>query len=671
MFRLPRGIVVALFSASLLAPAATATAGAKWEKVDPADAALTAPTVDPESGAEVLLWRISVEDAVTGPSVYSSVTHFLRVKVFDERGAASAGNAEILYDKGTVILDFAARTVRTDGSMVEVPRTDRFERTVVKAGGVKRKALAFAFPSVTPGAILEYRWSERRYDYDIEAVSLVLQRDLPVRLRELRVKPLPLGMTEWNFKMRCFGMPPPAFALDRDGFQRALLPPIRGLQTEPHMPPEYQTVPWATFYYTRTDDQKLDELWKEFARDQFAALSNRLKVDDAVKRTAAEITAGIAGDADRLNRLADWCRGSIENWNDDRLGAPVRDLEAMPRNKTPAETLSRKGGRANDLVYLFVALGRASGLDVRVALTGDRSEFFFDSRMGLKGFLDNPIAVARIGERLHFYDPGIRWLRGEGLAWWEDGQEALIVDRERAEFVPVPMTPPDSTRYVRVAHLRLADDGTLDGEVRLEFHGAAAAAEREYLDDLTPEERLERIRKRYLPQVAELVTSNAAFEHLEDTGRPLVAACAVRVPRYATVIGSRFLAPVAFFQSDHQATFPSDERRHPIYFHFPWSDEDTVSLALPEGFEVEGAPDLEPLVVKGVGAYRSSIVVAMDGRTARFHRSFRFGDGDAIYFPQSQYAGLKKVFDGVHERDRITVSLKRAAATAGGASEPK
>jgi transglutaminase-like putative cysteine protease len=663
--RARRGIALLGILVVLTLPQA-GSARTKWEPIDPADQSLSGPTVDPEAGAEVLLWRIDVEDAITGPTVHSSVTHFLRTKVFNQQGTEAASKAEIVFDKGTVVFDVAARTVRPDGSVVEVPASERFERTVVKAGGKKRKAITFAFPSVTPGSILDCRWTERQYDYDIEAVTLMLQRNLPVRTRELRVKPLPLGSTEWKFKMRCFGMAPPAFAEDKSGFQRALLAPIEALHDEPFMPPEFQATPWVTLYYTRGDDPKLDDLWKDFASDRMNALANRIRADRPVKEAADRILAGATGEQERMDRLAEWCRRSIDNWNDDRLGAPPHDLDKLPKNKTPSETLSRKGGRGDDLVYLFIALCRAAGLDARIALTGDRSDVFFDSRLGVKGFLTNPIAVVRVGDRLHYYDPGVRWIHGEGLSWWEDGQEALILDPEHAEFVQIPMAPPDSARTLRSARLRVAADGSLDGEVRLEFHGGAAESERERMDDLTPAERVERLRTELLPSLAELVVTEATFDDLEETERPLVASCTVHAPRFASRVGSRLLVPIAFFQAGRPALFPLEKRRHAIYFHRPWATDDTVSVTLPEGFDLEAAPDLTPLSAKGVGAYRAACLAAIDRKSVLYQRSFRFGDGDAIYFPASQYPALKRVFDGIHERDQVTVSLKRAESPGAG-----
>ncbi len=657
-----------------LVSSTVAHAGSKWRPVDAHELALTRPSVDPDAGAEVLLWRITVEDAITGPNVLSDVTHFLRVKVFDQRGVEAVGNPDIVYDKGTSIVDFAARTVRPDGSMVEVTKADRFERTIVKADGIKRKALSFAFPALAPGVVLEYHWTERRYDEDIDGVQLILQRDLPVCVRELRIKPLQIDLPYLNFKVRYFGMQPPTFSPEKDGFQRALLPPIRGTRTEPYMPPELQSVPWAVLYYGRDEDPEPKKLWEEFASERWHRMSERIKVDNTVRRAAEEIVVGASTDEERLDRIAAWCRASIERWDDDIVGAPARDLEKMPKNRTPSQTLKRKGGRANDLVYLFIALCRSLGLDASIALTANRSYIFFNSKLRMQWPLTNPIAVVRLGERRRFYDPGVRWIHGDGLAWWEDGQEAFVLGKDQGAFIQVPMAPPDSTHTIRSCRGVLRDDGTFEGDVRIAFCSLAGATEREWLDDLTPDERLERIRTTHLPSLPGLVMSHPEIDALEDTSHPLVVRCSVRIPNYGATVGSRLIVPVAFFNQGRGAVFPSDDRTNPVYFHRGWCETDSVWIDLPDGFDVEAAPVVQPLEARGVGSYRANALVSMDGRSVRLLQSFRFGDGDAIYFPTSEYPTLKRFFDGVGERVRATLSLKHAQTDSGqsgggGASE--
>ena len=177
-----------------------AFAGSKWPPVDPEELAVKQGVVDPEADAEALLWEIRVEDSGNEVSVHNDVSHHLRIKVFTERGREARSRVDIPYDGDTVIHDLAARTIRPDGSVVEVKRDAIFERTIVRANGRKVKAKSFAVPNLEVGSIVEYRWTERRYENVVNYLTVPLQQEFPVRMAELWIKPL-LGIDpRWQFR---------------------------------------------------------------------------------------------------------------------------------------------------------------------------------------------------------------------------------------------------------------------------------------------------------------------------------------------------------------------------------------------------------------------------------------------------------------------------------------
>ena len=129
----------------------------EWRPVEPAELALKTPMVDPDADAEAIFWDIRVDDGGESDLVLS---HYIRIKIFTERGRDKQSKIDIPYFSGTKIKDIAARTIKPDGSIAELTKEDIIERTVVKLGGIKLKARSFAFPSIEPGAIVEYKWKE-------------------------------------------------------------------------------------------------------------------------------------------------------------------------------------------------------------------------------------------------------------------------------------------------------------------------------------------------------------------------------------------------------------------------------------------------------------------------------------------------------------------------------
>src|SRR5215210_3940161 len=71
-------------------------AGDEWKPVDPAELALKAPVVEKDADAEALFWEVRIDDGAVGELIF---THYLRVKVFTERGRESQSKIDIPFGK--------------------------------------------------------------------------------------------------------------------------------------------------------------------------------------------------------------------------------------------------------------------------------------------------------------------------------------------------------------------------------------------------------------------------------------------------------------------------------------------------------------------------------------------------------------------------------------------
>jgi hypothetical protein len=113
----------------------------------------------------------------------------VRIKIFTERGRDQYSKIDIPYIGGIKIKDVAARTIKADGSIIELLKDDIIEKTVVKVSGLKLRTKTFAFPGIEPGAIIEYKWKEVRSNSSANNMRLQFQRDIPVQAVTYRIKP--------------------------------------------------------------------------------------------------------------------------------------------------------------------------------------------------------------------------------------------------------------------------------------------------------------------------------------------------------------------------------------------------------------------------------------------------------------------------------------------------
>src|ERR1051326_3808990 len=192
-----------------------ALAGDEWRAVDPTELALKTSVVEKDADAEALFWEVRVDDGEADELIFSN---YVRVKVFTERGKESQSQIDLTYFGSSKIKDISARTIKPDGSIIELKKDDVHERTIVKTNGLKVRSKSFAMPGVEVGSIIEYRWREVQGESDANYVDLQFQRDIPVRSVSYLVRPY-TGPYARGLSYKEFHMPPGTkFEKAKNGF---------------------------------------------------------------------------------------------------------------------------------------------------------------------------------------------------------------------------------------------------------------------------------------------------------------------------------------------------------------------------------------------------------------------------------------------------------------------
>jgi len=632
-------------------------AGFEWEPVHPEDRQSMRARVDSTADAEAHFWKIRVEDGWNGSQIYSDLHQHLRVQVFNDRGAAAMNTVAIPYVSQSKILDLQARVVRPDGSTIEVAKNTMLERTLVKAGGRKVKEKTFVFPDLKPGSILEYRWTERRYDRLANYVRLELQKEYPIRTLELRVRPLDVPELSLSFRMASFHGPTPVFD-EAGGFHNAELHNVPAFRAEPRMPPEDAVRHWILFQYRTTEDPPPTEAWKQLAKNMAEIFRQRVQPNGDVKKAAREVIGESATDGEKVRRLSAFCRAKVRNIEEDAVGLPPVP-DKIDDNDRPEKTLRRGVGTSADIQCLLVALATASGMQARLALLPDPDQTF-DTELFTPYFLTESCVAIWAGHAWTFVNPAERYTPDGALPAHQEGRLALILDSETTGFIRTPLAPPAASEARRRGSFKLAPDGTLEGSVLLQYSGHWGEAMKEDVDEVSPDQREKNLREQVRARIASAELSDVRIEHASDAEGPYTVSYRLRIPGYAARVGKRLLLGPAVFETGQTADFPSASRRYPVWFPYPWAEDDSLRIDLPPGFTAETLPQLEPIRLQDLGGYDGFLASSMDGTTLLFRRRFEFGHNGALNFPPSEYPGLKKAFDSVAERDAMSVSLTSA-----------
>ena len=640
-----------------------------WRPITPEELQMKAPKVEPDADAEAIFWEVYVTDEETGGDLQTVLHHYLRVKIFNERGRESFSKIDIPFGKiegigfNVKIRDIAARTTKTDGSVIELKESDIFDRDVLKGGGIKLKAKSFAVPGIEPGAVIEYRWKEVRGTVSYYQ-RLQFAREIPVEFLRYHIKPLP--HPELGAGFQPFNVKNTPFTKDSDGFWVTSASNIPSFKEEPRMPPEYAVRPWILVYYTKEGKIDPDKYWKDYGKREYNSHKGSMKVSAEVRQAATEAVGSEIDPEKKVQKIFDYVRAKIKNPFDDRLNLSAEEVKKIKSNNNPSDTLKRGQGKGHDINMLFAAMSTAAGLEARNVNLPSRADIFFPKWFTDDYFMRTENIAVKVGDTWKFYDPASRYVTFGMLSWQEEGQPALISDPKDPMWNMTPLSPASRSMEIRTGKFKLLEDGTLEGTAKLEFTGHTGAYHKEYNDDDTPQQReetLKNIVKYNLLSSAEI--SDISIENVSDPDKPFTYNFKVKVPGYATRTGKRIFLQPNVFERSSKPGFESSDRRYEVYFKYPYSERDDITIELPAGYDLE-SPD-SPGVMKdqgGISINDIKISLTNDKRFIIYKRDFSFGNGGVLRFDKELYPVLKKLFEAYYQGNSHAITLKQRTAAA-------
>jgi hypothetical protein len=476
--------------------------------------------------AEVLYWGTELQ-------LPGQLIHTVRLQLQTPADAERYGVVSLPYSpsRGQTLSGLRAATVLPNGQRIPVPPEAIFDTVSLRRGHHEQRTLSWAFSALEPGAVVEYEYTECHADGLPLPLRLPLQRELPVRSRQVTVPPDLLA--HYRHCKNC--------QTNLSAYREEPDAPLDGLATvEITAPPQTS--------------------WAEIARD----LASQFEAELA----GPSVTA--PGDP---TALAELCRTRIQNvlYRTDNL-----TLRGVPEpNPTPADTWRRGYGTPHEINLLFAALARAAGHQVFYARVVHRPGLPDPSQ------LQSELIAVRQPHGYVFFNPGVPYLSVGLLDLDEEGRTALIATPDGPEFVTLPRSTSALNRTERTARLEALPDGSVRGIVTLTYSGHAATLRKRRAERQTPAERLAALRQEF--PGAEI--SNIAIENLALPAAPVRITFQVSVPGYADRSPRRLFFPGRFFARFAAPRYPEPQRTQPVEFPFAFSVHDTVSFVSPCGQE--------------------------------------------------------------------------------------
>lgn len=616
-----------------------------WRDVSPAELQMKTPQVEPDADAEAIFWEVRIDNKNIDKLSYN---HYVRVKIFTERGREKFSKFDIPFYKGKKVEDVAARVIKPDGTIVNVAPGDIFEREIVKANNVKIKAKSFAIPNIEPGVIVEYQYREVFKNDSAGGERLIFQRDIPMQRVTYYVRPYK-GL---NLRFIPFNTQQLKFTEDEDRFYVGTMTNVPSLKEEPYMPPEDEVRKWTLLSYNSSYN------WYNFS-DQYSGLQALIiKSDKLVKEQALAITNGAATEEEKLKRIYAYVQTRVKNVSYDK-SLSEDQLEKLDI-KILGDIIKEGAGTAFQINLLFGALASAAGLDARLFFSSNRSQMFFNpDKVSSGAFLHSAGIAVKTGNVWQLLDPGTPYLAYGDMFWHDQDVVAMIIGSGYT-WIKTPLFGYNTTSAHRTGKFKLSEDGTLEGEARVEYTGNLAIDRRQNGYQDSPTQREEEFKAGIKKRITTAEVSDLSIENFNDSSKPLTYIYKIRIPNYAQKTGKRLFLQPGFFEFGSSPVFSSATRTHSIYFPYPWSENDTIEIELPKNFTLDSAD--VPAAIEDpskIASLKLNIGIDKATNVIKYGRSFYVGGGGKIYFSPTVYTPLKNMFDAFQKADTHTITLRQ------------
>ena len=559
-------------------------------------------TEDPKAPGAAAVY-LNFEETTDDPLHYHSV--YARIKILSEK-AKDLATVDLPYVRGnTQITDIKARTIHSDGAVI--PLVGKPEDLLsTKSGERQVDRKVFNLPSVEVGSILEYRYQVRYDDNHFSSPSWEIQHPYFVHKARYVFTPFKAFAPGAQVASRTtlldehgnainsliwFERLPPGTQVKTEAPGRFTLnlsdiPPV---PQEEWMPPRDSFLYSVNFYYKSaisSTDFWISEakLWSREV-DHFAEPTKPLS--DAV---AGLVRPGDS-DLDKAKKIYQAVE-ALDNtdFSRKRGEAEIKQL-GLRTAKRAEDTWAQKSGSRQDITLLYIAMARAAGLTAYDMKVRNRDRGNFEPGYLFFGQLDDDIVILTINGKTIVLDPGEKMCPFQTVHWKHSGASGIRQSADGRAIAVSPYQAYTANTLTRMGDLALAEDGSVSGSFRFVMTGQQALLWRQTALENDPEE----VKKRFDRWLQSIVPAGvqAHLDHFLSIDDPEVNLIAVVQADGAlgTVTSKRVLVPGFFFETRGNQPFVDQEKRiEPVDMHYADQVTDQITIHLPAGFSVEGAP---------------------------------------------------------------------------------
>jgi len=379
-----------------------------------------------------------------------------------------------------------------------------------------------------------------------------------------------------------------------------------------------------------------DNINTKFLENSYFGL--KVKGSGFLKKEVEVITANLADDNAKIEAIYNFVKSNIK-WD----GRSRRYLDFNLK-----KPFDEKKGSSSEVNLILTSMLQKAGIVADPVLISTRSNGIIRQAFPLSSQFNYVICKVTLGDRhilLDATDPYLpmnilpkRCLNGQG---W-------VVSENNSGWIPVVSTQRALTQVS--GNLVISEDGVLSGDLTTKYRGYDSRSprrgyfvdgEEKYISNLMDESKWE--------------ITEISLENADDLSSSFIEKYLIDEMEAAENLGGKiYLQPIVSNEWDENP-FKTDERKYPVDFAMPWSEQYFVHFTIPEGYEVEEFPKSRAIVLpEGTGKFMYKVTLSENKISV-----LNTLDIKKSVFYQPEYATLKEFFAQIIAMQKEQIILRR------------
>lgn len=642
-----KALFLLIVSALALFRPRPAAAANDWDPITDAEKNMKSNPLDPGAGAVVLFKRAKM-DVLEKSSLFwtTRIQTYVRIKVFTDAGR-DAGNVSVDTPKYIRVSHIEGRTILPSGEIIPLDSSKVFRGKAYTSG--RNFAIlesSFTFPSVQPGAILEYQLEENE-DWFFPAPWIFDTRGLGTLESTLKVTIGPrLLMAQFPLETNINKISVAqsnTVAGETFDFGTKNLRPI---QDEPFSLPFRDLATMILFTPKELgfggDVYPIINKWDDVGKQVSDELGTMEKSEKEARNKAKELAEKLPDPHKKAEAIYKYIQQTIVS----------SDLAGVGLGRPADEILSAKRGDPDEINALFILMLKEVKVDADMVLVATQNWTTLVRAFPNRSQFSRIVTRLNFKDGVMFADPADSAAPFGELPWFDRGVSGLAVKGSKVQDAAIPVGTADDNLSTEKVTMHVAKDWSFDGDQELAMKGAEAIEFRADLMQEAPEKLDKRFTDLFAAGIADAEVTQVSHPDLKDSSLPFVLKAHVHQKMDSEADAGGLLLNPWLSDQYERPRFTSNVRHSAVRFNNPEKRVSTSVWVIDPAIKIDQLPK-EVKIENDLGGFARSC--AQSDATVTCTRTFYLKK--TLLSTNVDYLNAKKFFDEIAKDDQDVIVL--------------